>query len=95
MNRRFLFRLDGSKDNNLFFAGRRQQENVIAYSGMAMVVGPGWIPDIVAVESIDNGADYSITLIELDGVGDRRARILPKVSSRILDRHCAAIRGLS
>lgn len=93
MNRRFLFRLDGSKDNDNFFTCRREQQNAIAYSGMAMAVGPGWIPDIIAVDSVDNGTDYSVTLIELEAseiVARASCRkYLPESSADIAQRFVA------
>ena len=93
MTQRFLFRLDGSKDNDNFFTCRRQQESAIAYSGMAMAVGPGWIPDLIAVESIDNGTDYSVTLIELEAseiVARASCRkYLPESSTDIAQRFVA------
>jgi hypothetical protein len=93
MNRRFLFRLDGSKDNDNFFACRRQQEDAVAYSGTAMPVGPGWIPDLIAVEAVDDGADYSVTLIELEAseiVARASCRkYLPESSTDIVQRFVA------
>ncbi len=93
MNRRFLFRLDGSKDNDNFFACCRQQGNTVAYSGRAMTVGPGWIPDLIAVESVDNGAGYSVTLIELEAseiVARASCRkYLPESSTDIAQRFVA------
>lgn len=93
MKQNFLFRLDGSKDNDDFFACRRQQQNAIAYSGMGMTVGPGWIPDLIAVESVDSGTDCSITLIELEAseiVARASCRkYLPESSTDIAQRFMA------
>ena len=93
MTQHFLFRLDGSKDNDSFFTCRREHENAIAYSGMAMAVGPGWIPDLIAVESLDNGTDYSVTLIELEAseiVALASCRkYLPESSADIVQRFVA------
>jgi hypothetical protein len=66
VKRRYLFRLDGSKDNDDFFVRRRDQGVCIAYSGTAMSVGPGWIPDLIEVDVEDEGTCFTLTLIELE-----------------------------
>ncbi len=66
MSRRFLFRLDGSKDNDYFFTCRRGQGNCVAYSGTTMTVGPGWISDLIEVDFAHDGSTCGITLVELE-----------------------------
>ena len=66
VTRRYLFRLDGSKENDEFFLCRRGQGACVAYSGTAMSVGPGWIPDLIEVE--DDETCFTVTLIELEAV---------------------------
>jgi hypothetical protein len=90
MKNRFLFRLDGSKDNDDFFLRRRSQSDVLAYSGTTLIVGPGWIPDLVEVETNDDGTRFFITLIELEG-SEIVARVscrkyLPEPSSDVVHR---------
>jgi len=90
VKRRFLFRLDGSKENDDFFSCRGRRENVVAYSGTAITVGPGWIPDLIEVDSVDDGAGYSFTLIELEA-SEITARVscrkyLPESSTDVVQR---------
>lgn len=66
VTRRYLFRLDGSKDNDDFFLCRRGPGGCVAYSGTVMLVGPGWIPDLIEVE--DDETCITVTLIELEAV---------------------------
>lgn len=66
VKRRYLFRLDGSKDNDEFFLCRRGQGGCVAYSGTAMSVGPGWIPDLIEVDVDDDETRLTLTLIELE-----------------------------
>ena len=52
VRRRFLFRLDGAKENEHFFRCRRGDDGCIAYSGTVLSIGPGWIPDLIEVGDI-------------------------------------------
>ena len=93
----FVFRLDGSKENDEFFGKRRCLGDVVAYSGTAMLVGPGWIPDIVEVEILDNGSIFTITLVELEAqeITARAScrKYLPESSDAILQRFFEYLRG--
>lgn len=85
---RFLFRLDGSKENDDFFTRRREREKAVAYSGTPMKVGPGWIPDLVEVSLDQTNAVCRLTLIELEAT-DILARAscrkyLPEPSSAVV-----------
>lgn len=90
MKHRFVFRLDGSKENDEFFGMRRSREDIVAYSGTAMLVGPGWIPDLVEVEIADDGSRFNITLVELEAqeITARAScrKYLPEPSNEILHR---------
>ncbi|MCX5685320.1 MAG: hypothetical protein NT049_16815, partial [Planctomycetota bacterium] len=90
MKHRFIFRLDGSQENDGFFDERRSREDVVAYSGAAMLVGPGWIPDLVEVEVSDDGSRFTITLVELEAheITARAScrKYLPEPSNEILQR---------
>jgi hypothetical protein len=66
VKRRYLFRLDGSKENDDFFSRRCALGGIVAYSGTAMTIGPGWIPDLVEIDMDDDGIAFTITLIELE-----------------------------
>jgi hypothetical protein len=94
----FVFRLDGSKENDEFFGKRCCLGDVVAYSGTAMLVGPGWIPDIVEVESLDDASIFTITLVELEAQ-DITARAscrkyLPESSDAILNRFLEYLEGM-
>ena len=69
----FLFRLDGAEANDDFVTRRRQPAPCVAYSGTAMLVGSGWVPDLVEAE--ESGESLTITLIELEA-----AEVAAKVS---------------
>ena len=62
----FLFRVDGAKDNDEFFASFRSGV-FCAYAGIDFRVGrAGWIPDLVKVVVDDSSSHCSLTLIELE-----------------------------
>ena len=86
----FIFRLDGSQENDEFFNVRRSCEDVVAYSGATMLVGPGWIPDLVEVEVADDESRFTITLVELEAqeITARAScrKYLPEPSNEILQR---------
>jgi hypothetical protein len=93
MKHRFLFRLDGSKENDEFFLCRRGQASCVAYSGTAMSVGPGWIPDLIEVDVSEDESSATVTLIELEAV-DITARAscrkyLPETSVDVVQRFLA------
>jgi hypothetical protein len=69
----FLFRLDGGRENDDVLTRRRQAAPCVANSGTAMLVGSGWVPDLVEIE--ESGESLTITLIELEA-----AEIAAKVS---------------
>lgn len=98
MTRRFLFRLDGSRDNDHYFDRRREHDNTVAYSGMTMTLGPGWIPDLIEVDFGDNGAVSTITLVELEA-SESTARVscrkyLPEPSIDVLQRFVTYLDGV-
>ena len=88
MKRYFLFRLDGSKDNDYFSAQRRDKLGAIPYSGTTMSVGPGWVPDLIKVEMDDASTNIIVTLVELEAaaVTARVAcrKFLPEPSDQIV-----------
>lgn len=96
--RRFLFRLDGSKDNDNFFGCRRQHESTVAYSGMTMVVGPGWIPDLLEVELSDDGTPPILTLVELEATPSfalaQCRKYIPEPSVDIVQRFATYLDGV-
>jgi hypothetical protein len=62
----FLFRVDGAKDNDAFFAAICRDASC-AYAGVDFRVGrAGWIPDLVKVMIVDRPDKCSLTLIELE-----------------------------
>src|SRR6266478_8809890 len=62
----YLFRVDGSKDNDEFFASLRTSASHV-YAGVDFRVGAsGWIPDLVRIIVEDPPDRCSLTLIELE-----------------------------
>jgi hypothetical protein len=93
VGRRFLFRLDGSKENDDFFRCRRGDDGCIAYSGTALSIGPGWIPDLIEVNVGEDPPCFTVTLIELEAV-EITARVscrkyLPESSTDIIQKLAA------
>ena len=88
---RFLFRLDGSRDNDQFMDLWRARYGNNVYSGTPMKLGPGWIPDFVELMTDETVKSMSLTLIELEATeGDARAscrKYLPESSAQIFDQH--------
>jgi len=86
--RRFLFRLDGSKDNDAFFAARQARDGGVAYSGTPMKVGRGWIPDLVEVAWDQDRHAVELTLVELEATETAACaacrKYLPEASNSIL-----------
>ncbi|SRR5712691_796087 len=77
MTARYLFRLDGSRENDEFFEMRRKEGIDVAYSGTPLKIGPGWIPDLVEVATDAKTHSATITLIELEA-----SEIVAKASAR-------------
>jgi hypothetical protein len=86
----FLFRLDGSRENDAFLALRRASYAERLYSGTPMKLGPGWIPDFVEVAIDDGTKTLLLTLIELEATESvARAscrKYLPEPSREVLTR---------
>ncbi len=89
MTTRFLFRLDSSKENDEFMALRRAKNIDYVYSGAAMKVGPGWIPDFVEVLVDVPTGKCRLTLIELEATRAAASissrKYLPESSASILE----------
>jgi len=95
---RFLFRLDGSKENDEFMTLRRTRDIDLVYSGTPMKVGPGWIPDFLEVSTDSATARCDLTLIELEAT-DIAARAssrkyLPENSSAIVQAFITYLNGV-
>ncbi len=66
MSTAYLFRIDGAKDNDDFFAAMRTSVSH-GYAGVDFRVGAaGWIPDLVKVVVEKSSDRCSLTLIELE-----------------------------
>jgi len=64
----YLFRIDGAKDNDDFFAAMRPLVAQV-YAGIEFRVGAaGWIPDLVRVIVEEPPDQCSLTLIELEAI---------------------------
>ena len=61
----YLFRIDGAKDNDEYFAALRSSVAHV-YAGTNFCVGKGWSPDLVKVVVEDEPDRCGITLIELE-----------------------------
>lgn len=88
MARTFLFRFDGSRDNDAFFAHAQANGTVHVYAGVELRLEKGWIPDFLEVSCTDEADKLSMTLIELEAE-ENQARIsarkyLPESSSQIV-----------
>jgi len=66
MTDRYLFRLDGSRENDEFFSLYSSPSCRATYSGTPMKIGPGWIPDFLEVKVSNGGLDFKVILIELE-----------------------------
>jgi hypothetical protein len=62
----YLFRLDGSRDNDEFMARRSTRCGDRRYAGTPLKLGPGWIPDFVEVVLDEITASVRLTLIKLE-----------------------------
>jgi hypothetical protein len=62
----YLFRIDGARDNDEFFAELRTTASHV-YAGLDFRVGaPGWVPDLVKVVVEQTPGRCCLTLIELE-----------------------------
>jgi hypothetical protein len=98
MNATFLFRLDGSKDNDTFFELRRNQGVDDVYSGTPLKIGPGWIPDLVEVKADTGARLVTITLIELEAsetvAKESSRKYLPEASTQIIESLVGYLNGV-
>ena len=84
----YLFRIDGAKDNDDFFAAMRPAA-LLVYAGVDLpICAAGWVPDLVRVTIEEPPNHGSLTLIELEST-ESAARIscrkyLPETSASIL-----------
>ncbi|HSY52952.1 MAG TPA: hypothetical protein VK785_00815 [Opitutaceae bacterium] len=84
----YLFRIDGSKDNDAFFDALSPSAAHV-YAGIDFRVGTvEWIPDFVKVDVDDSGSRCSLTLIELEATESEALRscrkFLPENSTAIV-----------
>jgi hypothetical protein len=89
MSRPFLFRIDNARDNDEFMNLRRERHGDRLFSGTAIKIGPGWIPDYIEL-SVDEGKnEIRLTLIELEAnEGTARAscrKYIPEPSAAIVE----------
>lgn len=88
MRTRYLFRLDGSKENDGFLEFAISQGVEQVYAGVEMKVGSGWIPDFVEVCCDLAEKTCMIKLIELEAAETAALvsarKYLPEESSFIL-----------
>ncbi len=68
MTDRYLFRLDGSRENDEFFARYLSSDCHATYSGTPLKIGPGWIPDFLEISSGSGGRELEVVLIELEAI---------------------------
>jgi hypothetical protein len=66
MTDRYLFRLDGSRENDVFFTLYSSSDCRATYSGTPLKIGPGWIPDFLEIKVDNGGRDVAVVLIELE-----------------------------
>ena len=66
MTDRFLFRMDMAKDNEDFLRLRNASHATHMYAGLAIKLGPGWIPDFIEVVLERDRETAELTLIELE-----------------------------
>jgi hypothetical protein len=90
---RYFFRLDMAKDNEEFFVARHRSGADCVYSGIAMRVGPGWIPDCIEVNLDTKAGVVKLIILELEAT-DIVARAscrkyLPEPSSAVLQAFAA------
>jgi hypothetical protein len=88
MTTTYLFRVDGAKDNDVFFAAMRSSVSQV-YAGVDFHVGEGgWIPDLVRVVVEESPERCSLTLIELEATESGALiscrKYLPENSAHIL-----------
>lgn len=84
----YLFRIDGSRDNDAFFDALRAAASLV-YAGVDLRIGEhGWIPDLVRVEMSHASGELVITLVELEATASVALiscrKYLPENSGQIL-----------
>jgi len=88
----YLFRIDGAKDNDVFFNALRPSVSNI-YAGLDLQLGSkGWVPDFVKIIVGDSWRHFSLTIIELEAT-DSVALIscrkyLPEQPTAIIQSFC-------
>jgi hypothetical protein len=88
MTEAFLFRFDGSRDNDRYLECARARGFVL-FAGKELRLGPGWIPDYMRVVVEDEGRSCKLAIIELEADANT-ARIsarkyLPESSQSVVD----------
>lgn len=68
MTDRYLFRLDGSRENDEFFRLYSSSDCRVTYSGTPLKIDPGWIPDFLEVKVDSGGTALAAILIELEAI---------------------------
>jgi len=89
MTRPFLFRIDNARDNDEFMDLRRERHGDRLFSGTAIKIGPGWIPDYIELTTDEAKNETRLTLIELEA-NDATARAscrkyIPEPSAAIIE----------
>jgi hypothetical protein len=84
----YLFRIDGSKDNDAFFEALSPSAAHV-YAGIDLRVGViEWIPDFVKVDVDDSNSHCALTIIELEATESEALRscrkFLPEDSTAIV-----------
>ena len=69
MNKAFLFRFDGARENDTFLDHARSLGQLV-YTGIEMKRPRGWIPDFIEVLLDENAAACSLTIFELESTGN-------------------------
>jgi hypothetical protein len=88
MTEAFLFRFDGSRDNDRYLEFARARGFVL-FAGKELRLGPGWIPDYMRVVVEDEGRSCKLAIVELEADANT-ARIsarkyLPESSQSVVD----------
>jgi len=65
MTQAFLFRFDGSRDNDRYLEFARARGFVL-FAGKELRLGPGWIPDYMRVAVEDEGQSCKLAIVELE-----------------------------
>lgn len=88
MTEAFLFRFDGSRDNDRYIEFARER-GFLLFAGKELRLGPGWIPDYMRVVVEDEGRSCKLAIIGLEA-DPHTARIsarkyLPESSRSVVD----------